>query len=72
MFTATGHRVMQTVSKVQGCCPQVSEDGRAGQDDCSFKGLTSAWAHGAAGGRPETKAGEKNGLPEGTAPAWNT
>lgn len=37
----------------------------------TVRGLTSAWAHGAAGGRPETRVGEKNGL-EGTSPAWNT
>lgn len=58
VFTAPGHMVTQ--------------NRRAGKDIYNLRGLTSAWAHGAAGGRPETKAGEKNGLLEGTSPAWNT
>ena len=36
------------------------------------KGLTSAWVHGEAGGRSETKVGGKNGLSEGILPAWKT
>lgn len=54
--------------------PQVTgSPEQKGREGClQFQSLTSAWAHGAAGGRPDTKAGEKNGLLKGTSPAWNT
>lgn len=52
--------------------PMPSQGWVEGVGSLGPKGLTSAWEHGEAGGRSETKVGGKNGLSEGTLPAWKT